>query len=341
MIKSSPQNVHGSISVTRYRFNLGLLVLLMILAMVWFQRHLQLYFAESLFVGGTLSVWALWKIVQSCFSWGFGEEAEGGTRRLLGRRTITEPLGFGLILIVFLHLTTSSIYFTYEGAKPGDSEFTIQVLHEQNPYLQDLTVTSYDRTKGQPFFLRFNTQPLTIRLSSAPEYKSQKIEFKAWSSRHLLVPADFELRTFHLVRLIPALGLNGRVPIKSVEESDYVLSIKRGDQEWTALSFKFETLYIGAQEADLKTLVNKQDAEAFELELNNYFTENGIPENARGLFFPHWKAKPREIPTEEFQPGDSIDILLTKKRVEQPILKQTVKISEDALQTVFLEMNVQ
>src|SRR2546429_482811 len=115
-------------ATTRYRRNLALLVVFMILLAVWFQRHLQTYVTEIFLLGGTLTLWAFWQIAQSWLHWGWGEEATELRKRLLSENRATEYLGFGLGLLLILWCTTSSIYVAYEGSTKDQASFKVQVL---------------------------------------------------------------------------------------------------------------------------------------------------------------------------------------------------------------------
>ncbi|MCD6388876.1 MAG: hypothetical protein J7L69_05645 [Desulfobulbaceae bacterium] len=103
----------------RYRLNLCLLVLFAVFGMIWFYRHLHLYVTETTLVGGTLSVWGVWKLLQSLIKWGVDTAEISFSHRFLGRPVFTEYLFLSSLLLACLYLGTSSIYLSYEGAKPG------------------------------------------------------------------------------------------------------------------------------------------------------------------------------------------------------------------------------
>ena len=144
-----------SISKTRYRLNLILLLVVGLLFSLWFYRHLQLYVTETVLIGGTITFWTLWKILGSLMNWTFGSERETIAQRLIGKPWATEYLALSLFPLAILYGTTASVYLVYEGAESGESTFQVDVLHNRNPYMDKIEVTSSSRVAGKPFFFEF------------------------------------------------------------------------------------------------------------------------------------------------------------------------------------------
>lgn len=151
--KDKPDNHSLKIS-NRYRINLILFAFLAIALMFWFHKHLYAYMAGSTFIGGTLTLWAGWKIIQSWAKWGLNQSEIPIAQRLLNRASSTETLVLSLIVVIALFLGTSSVYVVYEGAKSGENQFEIEVTNQDNLYFEPLQVTSFNRLAGRPMFLR-------------------------------------------------------------------------------------------------------------------------------------------------------------------------------------------
>src|SRR5215213_7338601 len=194
------------------KLNLTLFAVLMVGVTVWFSLHLQPWLGEVLVVVGPLTVWALWKLLQSWLNWGgLGSRTEQGTRKLLARPAATEPLIVALGAMGLLFLTTSSIYLVYDGK--GEEVLTVSVLDNGAPFLDaPLQVTSAHRTAGRPFFGRFSSKDLQFVIVDSPLYEPRDVRFRPWQPLRLEVPSGFEKKSFHLLLLAPGIRLLNLLP---------------------------------------------------------------------------------------------------------------------------------
>lgn len=201
----------------RYRINLILLVFLIICLTFWFYKHLHLYVTESAFIGGTLTLWGGWKLIQSWVKWGLETADKSLIQRYIGRTAATEYLVLAFIVLCVLYVTTSSVYLVYEGAKAGETEFSIVVTQNDNPYLEPVKVASYQRVAGRPFFLRFSSFGLKFNIIHPHGFEPIEKRFRPWTNIYLRVPIDFKRKDFHLIRLIPGASLLRAYPKTSIQ----------------------------------------------------------------------------------------------------------------------------
>lgn len=331
---SNPQALH----MGRYRLNLCLLVLFAVFGMIWFYRHLHLYVTETTFVGGTLSVWGVWKLLQSWLKWGLDTAEISLAHRFLGRPAFTEYLVLSSLLLACLYLGTSSIYLSYEGAKPGDAEFMVEVSTESNLFLEPQEVTSYQRIAGKPFFFRTRSTQLTFNVAEPGGYVPLEKDFKPWSNIYLRVPADFTPKTFRIIRLIPSGKILQKLPkIGDDPLHRYDLRITHHGRTFILDDFRRQAIFIGAAENDAKMVVKKQDKEKFRQVLDNHLISLGIPGDRLKEFITTWEFEPQFLATGEFRAGDKIDLELLRRGQEKPLLNEQITVlANKTLQTIFL-----
>jgi hypothetical protein len=323
----------------RYRLNLVLFVSVAILVTLWFYKHVHLYVTESMLIGGTLTLWGVWKIVQTWVKWGLASAGVPPAQKLLGRAGATEYLVLGLVILGVLYLTTSSVYLVYEGATKGEAEFTVEVTSAGNPYLKPVTVTSYQRLAGRPFFLRLSGQDLRFNITSAHGYEPVVRPFRPWTNIYLRVPADFKRKEFHLVRLIPGLQLLNVLPkLSDQPQARYTMRIKCNGKTYPVADLRSQTIYAGADVRDIRALIDKQDLERLRAPLRRYLNERNVPQAAWSRLVDGWESQPRLVSTAEFRAGDQVALRIDLEGAEQPVLAKTFTISKDEMsQTIILE----
>jgi hypothetical protein len=324
-----------------YRLNLGLFLLLVVGLTIWFRIHLKPVLTETSIVGGTLSLWGIWKVLQDWFFAGTGEGKSSLSQKLLGSRGATEYLLFGIVLFLILVGTTSSVYVVYEGAGPGQSQFSVATLRQGNPYLEPLTVRSHDRTAGRPFFLGLRAKDLEFRVTDPPGYDPIYRKLRPWGAVRIQVPEDFTKTKQTVLRLVPGFGLWNVVP---KEEDDppvkYKAIVQIGDQSVTLDDFRWRTVYTGVPEESLEWIRRGQDDEAFRRVLLEYLTKVGVRPERQQAFLVRWGAEPVRIPSRKAEIGEPvrIDVYRSEASGDSLILTTVATVEEraDRIQTIIL-----
>jgi hypothetical protein len=335
-----PQGEDDTRTISKcYRLNVGLFVVLAIAAMLWLNRHLQPYLVKTTLIGGTLTLWGIWKLIQSWVKWGIESAEVSLARRVLDRKATTEILVLALVVLAFLFFSTSSLYLIYEGESSGESEYTVQVTHNDHPYLEPVVVASYRRVIGQPFFLRLSMMRLKFDISVPLGFQPLEKEFGPGSSIRLRVPLDFKRKEFHLLRLIPGLKLRNTLPKPGSEsQAEFCLRVKRNGEEYSIHDLRSQTVYVGADSADIAALVASEDRAAFRSLLANYLIEWEVPANMRGDIATMWETKRRFVSTPEFKAGDRIDLEVVRVGSEDTLVKDSIQlVSGEGIMSIFLE----
>lgn len=300
-----------------YRFNLVLLVVLLIALMTWFEVHLKTYFAETIFVGGTLTVFGLWKIVQSWTKWGVNDDFKAFATRVMGTATATELLTLGSILVIILFVTTSSIYITLDAAPRGEDEFEVEVLRRRvgtdklEKVMGNLVVSSDHKIAGRPFLLSTASDYLVFHIVKPHGYQTVSRTRHPWSSVHVPVPGQtFIKRQLHVVTIVPGVGLVDELPKVGEDSGDrwYVRIESTGRPPVEKQGILYQRIIVGAPEDDLQWVDQKPLSRDL---LTGYLINNNVtdPETREG-YFVHWENDPMLVPTHHFQPGEVITVTI-------------------------------
>lgn len=326
-----------------YRINLVLFLLLALLLTVWFHRHLHLYVTEAVMVGGSISLWGLWKILQSLLGWGMKDEGDALARSLLARAWLTEYLVFGLVLTVLLYASTASVYLLYQGDSKGEGRFHVEVLENGAPYLSaDASeVTAYQRVTGRPLFLHLQPTELEFRINRPWGYRPLRRTLGYGDAVHLAVPGDFAPLELHLLRLIPGHELNGRLrKADDPSKSSYRLELEKDGVIHTLPDLRWQLAYTGAAKQDLAELYKAMDRDALRTALTDHFAEKGftgdlsVPMVVSLLF-----AKGKQIPL-SLNSGDQLTVRVIQSwpdKDDRIIVERFVTVSSQPTQDVWIE----
>lgn len=201
-------------SEPRWRYRVTLLMFAIVAAalVLWFQRHVEPFVTETLIIGGTMSLWGLWKL-----GWSMYEDAGGGsgkdfTRKLLGGPGALRALVFGLIIVVLLHAWTSSVYLRYGGAPPGEESFKVRVMDGDTVFMGPFDIGPGASTVGYPMFPRFSTLRLRYELVEPRGYLPFDADLAPWSAHDYKVPGGFKRKPIHVLRLVPGFALLPDLP---------------------------------------------------------------------------------------------------------------------------------
>src|SRR5215469_7259897 len=127
MAETSPGETPHKHAELRYRINAVLFAMLMVALTFWFQKHLQVYVTQIALIGGTMTLWALWELLQSWLKWGWDGDAKDTAKTLFGSARGTEYMVLGGVVLAILWLTTSSLYLNYESSVGGATEYRVEV----------------------------------------------------------------------------------------------------------------------------------------------------------------------------------------------------------------------
>ncbi len=327
----------------RYRKNLALFLASIFLLIFWFYRHVQLYFAPSLLLGGPLTLFAIWEVLQSWLNWGIGRPVSTIIRNLLGRRESTRYLLGTLAVLGLLFVFTSSIYLEYNGAPPGNAVYKAEALANGNVYLKPLAVTSQEPKAGRPFFFRFRNVELQFEITEPGGYRREMRKFSPWSAIYLRVPLDFALKKTAVLRLVPGVFLLQNLPKPTSNPSNvrYYLKIidPKATEPYVWNDVARQTIYIGATD-DIHRVLGQLDKAEFRDNLIRYLDGRGYPPTpeARSYLFTAWEADPHEVSTRELQEGDRLIVEIGKEGQPPRSSQEVIVSSAKPVQTIFLEI---
>lgn len=319
----------------RYRINLILLVILLVLTTLWFNRHLQLYFTQTVFLGGTLTLWGIWKVAQSWYSWAFGKESAAATHRYLARSAVTEALVIALFVTAVLWATTSSVYLRLSGGGSGTSSFKVNI-DGGSFFLEGLEVSKEQPIAGRPFFLDFERRELEIQVVGTDLVLRQEgvdTTLRPWSRLDFDVPGDFSEKEYRLIRLIPGAGALAHLPAGEEHKTLYSLRLILGPSEQVVLDeLRYRTIYLGAKEETLERLAHRSSVEQslvdeIEALLASY---TGMPEEEQKRQGVHLRQGNRFLETRELAVGDTFELEVFESSSEEPCWRSGPLVVSDA-----------
>lgn len=299
-------------TTNRYRVNLLLFLILLIAAILWFYLHIHLYFEQTLFIGIPLTLGSLIGLVRSS-SKVVSDLETSFIKRLLASSSGTHYLiTVGFISIALFYFMTSSIYFEYTDSSDGSSEYEVEVEHQKQPYLKTQKVSSYDRIKGKPYFFKlsrlWNPVEITCRIVKPFGYDSKTITLWPWSKVYLKVPSGFDEREYHIIRLLPDGVMLQKPPrVDVTDKSSCSIEISINNNKYTIDNVLMETIYFGAEEEIIESLINAEPVDKRYNTIRNHLTKIGWDkdpqERARILASSY-----RICRTKELKPGDEFVI---------------------------------
>lgn len=339
----APEEDRGA--VRRYRRRLVLFVVLMILLTVWFQVHLEPYVTQGVFLSGTLTLWGLWKILQSWFAWGTKGQTSEAARQWLARPAAGELLTFGLILVALLLIGTSSIYLHFEGARPGEDGYQVEVMsgggQGEHPFVAGgLQVTSAQRLAGHPFFLRWRPVPLVFRIADRPGWEPLERTFFPGQALHLNVPGDFSRTRLLLLRLVPGKGFLGGELTRAGEPvpSGTTLRLVIDGRPHVLPDLRLQSVVVGAEAKELSWALGEADRQQLRKELDGYLGRVGMPSEGRPAYLDAWEGSPRVVSGVRLTKGAKIQLWI-QQGTGQPVRIPDIEVEHDGgVQTRFLEI---
>ena len=332
---TTPSPAPTSTPVSRRRFfvNVGLLIAVVVVVCLWFQRHVEHHVNASRLIGGTLSLWALFELIKACVDWAAEDEMKVLPQRVLGSRHSTGYLVLGLVGGGLLHACTSSIWVEYEAAENAKAAYKVEVRYDQPnrlPFIDPLTVTSARTMDGRTFFFRWRETPLRFDVVDPRGFVPAR-EKLGWGERiHFTVPADFARKQYRLLRLLPTPDVMSRLEeVGGPTPSLYVLELKWGDQTFVIDDVRRQAIYLGAEAADMGEVIADEAIDARTEEWNALLHQAGMSSELRTPLLALWGAKPALRSTPEFGAGTKVQCRIYRRRDDQTIALSTATIDND------------
>jgi hypothetical protein len=253
-----------------YLWTLALFAAVAAALVIWFQRHLQPYVTESLIIGGTISLWGLWKLLWTMFTDAGGEGRKDLTRRLLGTPGAFSGLLFLAIIATLLHFMTSSIYLRSAGASSGEKDFTVQVMEGDKVYMGPFTVHPGE-VLGQPHFPSLGSHELEYQILEPRGFEPLKKTLRPWGAHNIKVPGSFSRKVLRHVVLVPDTVLFSDLPALGQEGGPrYYLSVTANDQTSVYPDLLQQLVVSGSEQPDLPSSDSVKN-EAIRREMQDHF----------------------------------------------------------------------
>lgn len=326
--------------------NLLALALLAPFVTWWFHKHLDLYLTEVLLIGGGLSLWAVLRAV-----YGMVETLGKIDPASLSRRALASPetslvLAVAAVAFALAWGKTNSFYIEYDGSGADDREFIVQVSHpDGRPFLPEFTVGPAAKVAGRAFVFQGEPQELVCRIVKPLNYKPQPCPIGGREALRVKVPGDFEQRAFHLLRIVPHIGLFQELPdVKDQPSVRYELRVEAGGVAHTLPDLRRQTVFAGALKADLPLLMGGHDRAEYQDELSAELRAASVEEDSAARIAAKLARRERVWPAFDVQAGQLLRLSL--RRIEQQSGRDTARevdgfpfdytVTADKVQTIWM-----
>jgi len=324
--------------------NSVLLFAVLVLALVWFNTHLEPYARHSLLFGTPLTLWGFWRILKEAFDKSVADQTEEATERFMSKPLATEVLVIGLVLGVVLMGSTSSIYFEYDGTGAGNQTFDIEVVRSADSVtiMEPMTLSAYDGVIGQTFlwnWWEWRSKDIQVRVKGADIYSPVNTHLSRCRTVRLAIPGKLTSPDLYLLHLIPVGPLYNSLPLhKRRARIVATLSIDVNGQLHTVDGLRRQEVFLGCPERELKWAVSQADAEELTDHIQDWWRELRTPEetvvrNARMM-----QRRRLLYPTPTLNPHDTVTITVSLDDDSLVSGPYTVVIEEDTpVKVVYLE----
>ena len=341
-VKSAQKADAAAATVPKGHFlwNVFFFILLVISATIWFLRHVQYFFLGAAVGGSLLITLAVVQFAYGAFKWSAEKEVKTLPEKLLGawwsRRALVALLAVSVILNVF----TSSLYIQYqstEDSKACTVKITNAVTGER--FVGPLTVTADNEIAGGPFLFRFRPVKLRFELVEPRGYED-KIESFYFPYRILLrAPGEFLPKKFHILRVVfgPRLWNNLAEPGDNSPVS-YDLEISLGSKTKQVIDVRRQSLYFGADEADLDYVCGKEDSSRRGEDFRRGLAAIEMPDAMQQSLIQQWERSRRLVATEEHDPKEPVLLALRRHGSDARLAGAETVMTSDTIQTIVLEM---
>jgi hypothetical protein len=299
--------------------NLVLCILLILSLVVWFYKHLAPYFKEILFAGGSLTLLSLARMLPEILSKTGSEPDKAQIQGFLGKKNSIWIICAALLISGLLHSTTSSIYFSFEDAKNGESEYSIEVRDAETGrlFMEPLQLSSYEGIKGRPFFWPDGKKILEISIRGKRYYETEICTLGFGGTVSENIPGRFRSKALGLLRIVPGHNSVNKLPIEWLPELPVYsmkVTITGKDQTCTYSidSLRQQEIFLG-DSLNLEWGVTSLDQELLHRQVLWYYNYNSkdSPLNLIKLNAETLRMIRRFVGTSTILPGDSIKVELS------------------------------
>jgi hypothetical protein len=321
-----------------YRWRLLWFVVLVVLASLWFERHLKAYVSQTAIVGGTVTLFGLWKLVLDAL----GIAGEKGPADWL-RRAFTSArapgyLGFATLLLCALWACTSSIYLTYDSDSRGSGAYRVEIWQGNRLLRPAELLSPHDKFVGQPYFFHFGREDLEFRITQPGGYEPKKVSWATGSQITVPVPYSWDPLELHLVKIVPGEDfLHSLPPTPTTPGLRYRLELAReGADPADAVvvdPFLKTVVFTGMPAAELAAATGDAVVESTRVEVDRMLKRMGTADETRPRIMEELFASVAKPPIGRLVAGNKLRIRLYSMSAApnaRPVLKadQVLEITD-------------
>ena len=332
-----------------YRLHLIWFVALIVLSTLWFERHLKAFVSQTAIIGGTVTLFGLWKLVIDALRFGSSEGPDDWIKRAFTSARATEYLGFATLLLTALYFCTSSIYLTFEGETRGQSSFLVEQRQGDRLLEKPEPLNSYDRFRGKPYFFHFRGEPVEFRITEPAGYEPLTVKWGVASQHTIRVPGDFKRKELHLLQIVPGVQLLGELPMDADKPGRrYKLEMRKtgatgAESSVTIFPYVQTVVYTGMSGEELKATANAAARDVTRRSVQEWLTRLNVPPEKQAPAIAQLFEEPQLHAIERLIADDQLEMTLsvlkqdeTGAEVVKVLARQNFKVPGDGTAAHFI-----
>jgi hypothetical protein len=318
----------------RYLFNLGLLLVVVLGAVWWYDRHLQARVAHWA-LGGSLTAVTLAKLAYDYLRWGADHELKNLPKRLLGSRPSTRVLLAAMAVVALLLVSTSSVQVTLDPGLPPSERYTVEVSAAGNPLWTSPPLGADRTATSRLFFFRANLDA-EVRWVNAADRESVRARLGFGRRAVIRVPSQFPARRLEITRLLPgALFLHAIGAVGDSVILRYDLEVIAGESTQRVADVRRQPVYLVRSPEDLELGLRRETAESRRQRFETWANEGGRSPVDLAKF---WDGPPRLVVLGRSVPLAEMKFhLRSENRPGSVPLRSSVADATNEVRTVMLE----
>ncbi|MBC8027590.1 MAG: hypothetical protein H7Y89_16475 [Steroidobacteraceae bacterium] len=312
-----------------YRWRLAWFVLLVVFASLWFERHLKAYVSQTAIVGGTVTLFGLWKLVLDALGVAGEKGPADWLRRAFTSARASGYLGFFTLLIGALWACTSSIYLTYDSDSRGSGSYRVEIWQGNRLLRPAEVLNPHDKFVGQPYFFHFGREDLEFRIAQPVGYEPKKISWQTGSQITVPVPYSWDPLELHLVKIVPGKDFLHSLPTTATSPGlryRLVLAREGADPEdaFVVEPLLKTVVFTGMPEIELAAATGDAVVESTRVEVDRMLLRMSTTDDTRPELVEQLFASVAKRPMGRLVAGDKLRIRvysLSAAPDAQPVLK--------------------
>ena len=312
-------------------------LVLVMLSVFWFQRHLYQY-TKSLLDDENGIIASLAIVVTAAYGI-FKAYTKGLVQKfwdLLEQSSASVILALvtAIVIVIIVLFNTSSLYIARNGDDiKGDAEL---VIRGGRSFSRSVILSKKD---PRFFCLRIFHPPeaFVIALKQPAGYRAESYLLGRHGTININIPENLRKKELHILRLVPGWGIIDMLPVKG-GQTFYQLRVSVNGKAYNPVPLRRQPIYVGASKDDLDVIVKSVGQAPAEWFKSLESEIGGMEEGQRSALRLLSESTPVYLPTKDLKVGDQveIDLIFQEDGLKEERVIKIYRVSNLESETIFL-----